>query len=432
MGRRESRIIPARAGFTRSPTTRRSAAQDHPRSRGVYGRAREMLIHDRGSSPLARGLRSSGSAHWRSARIIPARAGFTAHAGMVPVAAGGSSPLARGLRGDLDLVHGRIRIIPARAGFTISLPLSAWVRWDHPRSRGVYGSPRTGMRPCRRIIPARAGFTPARPGPAPAASDHPRSRGVYSQAAVSATTTPGSSPLARGLRRSPRARRRPPGIIPARAGFTTALSWSAHRVTDHPRSRGVYQSHSAQPVISVGSSPLARGLPSKSVMRSFRDRIIPARAGFTRPDGPSRTAKKDHPRSRGVYSILSRPGLRISGSSPLARGLHCFDGDPLSLDRIIPARAGFTAYNIAGNNIATDHPRSRGVYLCCGQPGNRIAGSSPLARGLPWWSSGLLSRVRIIPARAGFTRARARNRRSGRDHPRSRGVYASTASYCHT
>ena len=111
-------IIPARAGFTASTQVPQEPQQDHPRSRGVYVAAfgtRKFLI---GSSPLARGLLSGRSRAAMLSGIIPARAGFTptptprkVHARDHPRSRGvyadvfrnrdsdtGSSPLARGLR----------------------------------------------------------------------------------------------------------------------------------------------------------------------------------------------------------------------------------------------------------------------------------------------------------------------------------------------
>ena len=71
------RIIPARAGFTaRSWTSPRTRA-DHPRSRGVYPGPRQSRKCQPGSSPLARGLLVNLLNHFYSKRIIPARAGFT-------------------------------------------------------------------------------------------------------------------------------------------------------------------------------------------------------------------------------------------------------------------------------------------------------------------------------------------------------------------
>ena len=71
-------------------------------------------------------------------------------------------------------------------------------------------------------------------------------------------------------------------------------------------------------------------------------RIIPARAGFTRVPGPAGRDVPDHPRSRGVYSWTKTRNSCDHGSSPLARGLHCCSLEREVLDRIIPARAGFT------------------------------------------------------------------------------------------
>ena len=196
---RQPRIIPARAGFTPSPTLSLSSTSDHPRSRGVYSTMNRRTPCPSGSSPLARGL----------LRFV-----FV-----------------------LFLLHG---IIPARAGFTSSWTAETPPRGDHPRSRGVYvidsgyrGNLK-GSSPLARgllvtlvkdvaevgIIPARAGFTVCASGRRPAPWDHPRSRGVYSAVRFIFLLRRGSSPLARGLRR--RAGRVSAGwrIIPARAGFT--------------------------------------------------------------------------------------------------------------------------------------------------------------------------------------------------------------------
>ena len=170
-----------------------------------------------------------------------------------------------------------------------------------PLARGLRPSPWPG-RSGSRIIPARAGFTNMRPGKRKCSADHPRSRGVYSPAVTPKLSSPGSSPLARGLHpykyRDGLARR----IIPARAGFTC----TAMRARSSP----------------AGSSPLARGLHSPHKTHPCTFRIIPARAGFTRPSDSSLWELEDHPRSRGVYwSCPMRLGP-MRGSSPLARGLR--------------------------------------------------------------------------------------------------------------
>jgi len=295
---------------------------DHPRSRGVYDRRDVGWRRTRGSSPLARGLLWAHIAPPNPQRIIPARAGFTPdwitscggatdHPRSRGVYHGkilstpdnrGSSPLARGLPVPLNVSGISARIIPARAGFTCSGTVSRRSRWDHPRSRGVYdrdiqeltalrgSSPLARGLPLakaaamarRRIIPARAGFTSPTCTRPPRSTDHPRSRGVYLDEAQAVHSAFGSSPLARGLRGSGRKDRRPQGIIPARAGFT-----SAARRNKSP---------------SGGSSPLARGLRDTRPVELELDRIIPARAGFTVNGNADAYSEADHPRSRGVYA----------------------------------------------------------------------------------------------------------------------------------
>ena len=193
---------------------------------------------------------------------------------------GGSSPLARGLPPNLRRPSRLARIIPARAGFTAPARTPACRQADHPRSRGVYewGVPRPravagssplarGLRTCQRnpratpgIIPARAGFTFEGVYLEIAGADHPRSRGVYLRYGESTTVHPGSSPLARGLPVRFSTRRRSDGIIP---------------------SRGVYRPRRAWRALRAGSSPLARGLRARRRSPMLNVRIIPARAGFT-------------------------------------------------------------------------------------------------------------------------------------------------------
>ena len=213
---------------------------------------------------------------------------------------------------------------------------------DHPRSRGVYlfsireaglmpgSSPLARGLPVlhprgrahARIIPARAGFTGSgSPGPA----------GRW-----------GSSPLARGLRTMIAGQDRKVGIIPARAGFTSTPIPPYPSSQDHPRSRGVYPGRLAAEVAARGSSPLARGLREETIGVVVECGIIPARAGFTGPSRPWRRPRRDHPRSRGVYTGRTTSSSSRQGSSPLARGLQARGSEPRRCTGIIPARAGFT------------------------------------------------------------------------------------------
>ena len=465
---RARRIIPARAGFTAHRPRRVTRTTDHPRSRGVYLGGRGGVCHWCGSSPLARGLQNEHQDRPVQPGIIPARAGFTRSRAWPPSPSTdhprsrgvyqadqlhhqhglGSSPLARGLRVRLTGRIVVVRIIPARAGFTARRRSPGAAPPDHPRSRGVYSWPPAiwgggrGSSPLARglpewyeqmragagIIPARAGFTVMPRSITAALKDHPRSRGVYPTRTAARRPAHGSSPLARGLHEPLGGRGGPVGIIPARAGFTLLVPDGLPQDEDHPRSRGVYRRGRRARSNCCGSSPLARGLLSVEVNASERAGIIPARAGFTRQAHPGRRGQGDHPRSRGVYPASSSgtPGAR--GSSPLARGLRRrgrFGG----LRRgIIPARAGFTGGSALPYHHETDHPRSRGVYSAASLASWRMAGSSPLARGLHRRLRRQCEGPRIIPARAGFTRRAHRRRHLRPDHPRSRGVYRRRSS----
>ena len=217
--------------------------------------------------------------------------------------------LAAGLCGLQDLgAHWRVRT----ASRSTTTPLLARGLRTQVPGRPVEG----------RIIPARAGFTLLFMAPPAAGPDHPRSRGVYVEAVLVHEASSGSSPLARGLPRPEDRGLGTPGIIPARAGFTAAGSSGCPPTGDHPRSRGVYLDEAPLPLHDEGSSPLARGLRSHLRIVPDKDRIIPARAGFTPPRNSPRKSLPDHPRSRGVYRHRSRRRPLNTGSSPLARGLQ--------------------------------------------------------------------------------------------------------------
>ena len=152
------------------------------------------------------------------------------------------------------------------------------------------------------------------------------------------------------------------GRSPARAGFTRHGLPPPLLRRDHPRSRGVYSTFAPDWSFGERSSPLARGLLPPLLARDPNPGIIPARAGFTRPSPVSSPRTRDHPRSRGVYDLVLRADRHGAGSSPLARGLPAFRVPPPPGGGIIPARAGFTRRPWPTCWRRADHPRSRGVY----------------------------------------------------------------------
>ena len=175
--------------------------------------------------------------------------------------------------------------------------------------------------------------------------------------------------------------------------------------------------------IPCGSSPRVRGLLVRQLLAHIELRIIPARAGFT---GGAGWCARCH-----------------AGSSPRVRGLPHRGQPPCQEERIIPARAGFTPANAATLAVATDHPRACGVYdrnprkstqnhgssprVRGLQPPREYlslaGGSSPRVRGLPHHEAKRQDDVRIIPARAGFTRVSGDDPGQAQDHPRACGVY---------
>ena len=239
----------------------------------------------------------------------------------------------------------------------------------------------------------------------------------------------GSSPLARGLRRRTPQRSPADRIIPARAGFTRSSRWEPAARTDHPRSRGVYTGGVKGRDGKRGSSPLARGLRDPAEISAAPTGIIPARAGFTAWNWVSAARSPDHPRSRGVYNRNQLQTSHAAGSSPLARGLLPYNLRGKVPSRIIPARAGFTCIVRRRGSLERDHPRSRGVYK--GHQGHGVVrtGSSPLARGLLNEDVAPPVGDGIIPARAGFTRSVGRGPPATADHPRSRGVYGGSGGF---
>ena len=232
------RIIPARAGQTPERNPRERSGPDHPRACGA-NKSHTVSPHWRtGSSPRVRGKPSAYTTLEFAVRIIPARAGQTrsirstehatsdhpracgangvmARAESAPI---GSSPRVRGKRNGKHAAEPAPRIIPARAGQTCPSWLSMRPAPDHPRACGAnpaqwtrtptaYGSsPRVRGKlahmdtpiSAERIIPARAGQTRRSAELRVRTSDHPRACGANSWTFGSRSSMYGSSPRVRG------------------------------------------------------------------------------------------------------------------------------------------------------------------------------------------------------------------------------------------
>ena len=233
--------------------------------------------------------------------------------------------------------------------------------------------------------------------------DHPRTRGVYAHEPTPVGDEAGSSPHTRGLPPLPARVCGGPGIIPAHAGFTLPGVSYALSTSDHPRTRGVYETPLGEYIHTSGSSPHTRGLQALVRRISAAQGIIPAHAGFTRSRPRRRGGGRDHPRTRGVYLTTAVSRSSTLGSSPHTRGLP----DAPHVSRL----------------TLLDHPRTRGVYWFPFSPAKRGPGSSPHTRGLrrdAHWPAQLPG---IIPAHAGFTVCPYAIPYARGDHPRTRGVY---------
>ena len=134
-----------------------------------------------------------------------------------------------------------------------------------------------------RIIPARAGQTREWSRSAARAADHPRACGANLLSWITVSASAGSSPRVRGKRKTYQYLCGVPRIIPARAGQTPPIIAYGFFVADHPRACGANVPHGYHTSSAIGSSPRVRGKLDIGQNRPFCLRIIPARAGQTKP-----------------------------------------------------------------------------------------------------------------------------------------------------
>ena len=199
-----------------------------------------------------------------------------------------------------------------------------------------------------RLIPARAGNTHQWSPDLPVQSAHPRSRGEHVMVFTIKSRIPGSSPLARGTRHHSGQYRGHARLIPARAGNTVWSLGCLIIAAAHPRSRGEHTCAQLRKNHACGSSPLARGTHARVPQMLHPTRLIPARAGNTHRPSSSRKLRTAHPRSRGEHFTNLDAQASAHGSSPLARGTPSRAVWRLGCVRLIPARAGNTAPPVRG------------------------------------------------------------------------------------
>ena len=337
-----SRIIPARAGQTRHCGVWVAQYADHPRACGANCPAGTSKMNGVGSSPRVRGKLAAHVLACRLHRIIPARAGQTRSRSCPPRTRRRIIPARAGQTGWFMLAGTVCPDHPRACGANHSDPRSPRVHsGSSPRVRGKQvGQLVEDTNP--RIIPARAGQTSAMAASAVCRTDHPRACGANSFKSGEKGALLGSSPRVRGKPSARVLMSTHPRIIPARAGQTAARCCPCPQSTDHPRACGANWNCSRKSASCAGSSPRVRGKHRRRYVQQWLGRIIPARAGQTiRARLPARRTP-DHPRACGANVLISTHPTRSVGSSPRVRGKRHPTGYPPTQSRIIPARAGQT------------------------------------------------------------------------------------------
>ncbi|SHF54992.1 hypothetical protein SAMN05444320_10458 [Streptoalloteichus hindustanus] len=310
-----------------------------------------------------------------------------------------------------------------------------------PRARGRQDS-MTRIVPLRGTIPACAGPTARSRADAASRGNHPRVRGADRSLACRRRLAREPSPRARGrpLARVPTPPRA--GTIPACAGTTSWLTQQPGCPGNHPRVRGD-DSAGVHPGVSGWElPPRARGRPEGEGAAPGAQRTIPACAGPTPALRGSTTTGWNHPRVRGADVADQAGRAHRHEPSPRARGRPIEDYFTIEDSGTIPACAGPTSRRLGGNSDQRNHPRVRGadaprssVNRPDREPSPRARGRrpkrpgaqddeepSPRARGRPGLDVRPEEGGGTIPACAGPTPGRPRDRRPLENHPRVRGA----------
>ena len=314
-------LIPAHAGKTLTRPLISRPAGAHPRSRGENTDATSSAIAGSGSSPLTRGKHRVRTPEAGEDRLIPAHAGKTLGEGDVALAPG-AHPRSRGENAITDTGHG--------LGVGSS-----------PLTRGKLTSPDEQLIKLG-LIPAHAGKTRSARSRRACPGAHPRSRGENISRPPLASWKAGSSPLTRGKRPPGAISRESVRLIPAHAGKTDTGGVSTYGHGAHPRSRGENRRDTARSRPDQGSSPLTRGKRPPGPVSRESVRLIPAHAGKTPCPSSLTRWPVAHPRSRGENRVIGQGYSGAWGSSPLTRGKPPLSWLRTAWRGLIPAHAGKT------------------------------------------------------------------------------------------
>ena len=228
-------------------------------------------------------------------------------------------------------------------------------------------------------------------------------RGEHPDMDITQVISLGSSPHARGALPGQLRYEVDCGIIPACAGSTCPSRSRTKPARDHPRMRGEHVLAKLFENLHEGSSPHARGAPGRRILDVQELGIIPACAGSTLDWNLYIDIARDHPRMRGEHVIAVAAAAVTEGSSPHARGAQEVVAKENPIPGIIPACAGSTWARPPTRPWPGDHPRMRGEHAFRYGFLYESEGSSPHARGARLCNHRPNCLRGIIPACAGST-----------------------------
>ena len=232
---------------------------------------------------------------------------------------------------------------------------------------------------------------------------HPRACGENVEEHAAGVLDRGSSPRVRG---------KYPGhcvllcagrLIPARAGKTRPRTACGTWPRAHPRACGENPARLAACGITGGSSPRVRGKPCYVISVTVPARLIPACAGKTSSKSNRVPPASAHPRVCGENRAAACWRCQPSGSSPRVRGKLSNMGSFQGCSGLIPACAGKTSVCLRWNWVGRAHPRVCGENVADKSKTGKVDGSSPRVRGKPKIHSWASVDDRLIPACAGKT-----------------------------
>ena len=207
----------------------------------------------------------------------------------------------------------------------------------------------------------------------------------------------------RGRRGGGHALRTPCRLTPANAGTTVPAGAPLPHHQAHPRECGD-DSFSRTPGLATrGSPPRMRGRRHHPRSAGFARRLTPANAGTTRSRCGDICRPAAHPRECGDDRLPAPCWTSGSGSPPRMRGRPGSIVAVLWAVRLTPANAGTTAARAVAAILRSAHPRE------CGDDISSIfflaasSGSPPRMRGRLWLLSGGRRSSRLTPANAGTT-----------------------------